>query len=355
MANQFRNYCLTINNPFIFHIESLPDVADYKFVTSNIWYDVYIHTYTDKKTQEQKVREVHFYKDSDSFNTYLQQLDHIKYFCFQFEKGDEKEVEHIQLYIEFEVGKRFDTMKKLFPRAHIESRKGSKEQARDYCRKADTRIGEVYEFGEFNEVGERSDINDIIEMVRSGYSNTEIMSTFPKQYFMYNKHINTVRQTLLEEKYSRVFRKLDVTYIWGAPGVGKSRYVMEKYNYDCCRVSNFGRGAFDSYSGHDVIIFEEYSPNHCFAINNMLFYLDGYPLRLPCRYNDKVACYTKVYIISNLPLNKQYPIVQSEQPFVWEAFKRRINSVYQMNDKGELIEDFYGLPLVKGDDSQLPF
>lgn len=33
--------------------------------------------------------------------------------------------------------------------------------------------------------------------------------------------------------------------------------------------------------------------------------LDGYPLELPCRYANKQACYTEVYLVSNLPLERR--------------------------------------------------
>lgn len=44
----------------------------------------------------------------------------------------------------------------------------------------------------------------------------------------------------------------------------------------------------------------------------MLNYLDIYPLMLPARYGDKVACYETVYIVSNWSLEQQYETVQKE-------------------------------------------
>ena len=38
-------------------------------------------------------------------------------------------------------------------------------------------------------------------------------------------------------------------------------------------------------------------------IDNMLKYLDGHPIELPSRYFNKTACYTRVYIITNIELN----------------------------------------------------
>ena len=59
----------------------------------------------------------------------------------------------------------------------------------------------------------------------------------------------------------------------------------------------------------------------------MLNYLDRYPLLLPARYTDRVACFTKVYITSNLPLSGQYMLEQTRAKPVWEAFLRRITEV----------------------------
>ena len=45
-------------------------------------------------------------------------------------------------------------------------------------------------------------------------------------------------------------------------------------------------------------------------ISAMLNYLDIYPLTLPARYTDRTACYTKVYITSNISLEEQYRDIQ---------------------------------------------
>lgn len=52
---------------------------------------------------------------------------------------------------------------------------------------------------------------------------------------------------------------------------------------------------------------------------------------LPSRYNNKVACYTKVYIITNWALHEQYKNVQSQYPSTWAAFLRRIKAVYNFD------------------------
>jgi len=69
----------------------------------------------------------------------------------------------------------------------------------------------------------------------------------------------------------------------------------------------------------------------------MLNYLDMYPLYLPARYNDRIACYTKVYITSNLALEQQYRSVQWERPETWRAFLRRIHTVIEYLPDGSTV------------------
>ena len=59
----------------------------------------------------------------------------------------------------------------------------------------------------------------------------------------------------------------------------------------------------------------------------MLNYCDIYPISLPARYSNKVACYETVYILSNTSLESQYQEVQKEEPETWAAFLRRIHEV----------------------------
>ena len=84
-----------------------------------------------------------------------------------------------------------------------------------------------------------------------------------------------------------------------------------------------------------MLVFEEFSSQ--IPIEDMLNYLDIYPLSLPARYNDKTACYTKVYITSNSPLENQYWVEQQARPETWRAFLRRIHTVVEYLPDGSTI------------------
>lgn len=103
---------------------------------------------------------------------------------------------------------------------------------------------------------------------------------------------------------------------------------MDKYGYsNVFRVTDYSH-PFDNYKGQDVVIFEEFRSS--VKLSDMLNYLDGYPLELPCRYANKYACYTKVFLISNIPLTDQYSDDCSENT---SAFICRINQVKHYTDK----------------------
>lgn len=292
--------------------------------------------------------------DHDCIKQKLNSLKSLRYFCMADEMG---ETYHTHVYVAFNSPVRFSTLKNLISEAHIEMARGTSEENRDYIRKSgkwendekhETCVdGTFEEYGYIPEEhqGERSDLAFLLELIKSGYSNYEIIHMVPAYLFNIDK-IERIRQMLRAEENKEVFRKLHVVYIWGKTGTGKTRSVMEKYGYrNVYRVTDYDH-PFDGYNGEPVIIFDEFRSQ--LKIHDMLNYMDGYPLTLPCRYANRQACYTIVYIISNIPLEEQYPIVQQQQRSTWEAFLRRINEVKTFPLENNTLVDL-------SDDTPTPF
>ncbi|NLG05615.1 MAG: replication protein, partial [Clostridia bacterium] len=241
------------------------------------------------------------------------------------------------------------TLQKEFNGAHIEPAYGSNQQNRDYIRKEgkwleDEKRGTSL-IDSFEESGELPPDRDdtkketaaILDMVRDGASDYEILAAYPNAMNKLEK-IERARQVYQAERFADEFRELDVTYIHGKTGVGKTKSIIDKYGYkNVHRTTNYSH-PFDTYKGQDVIIFEEFRSS--LPISDMLNYLDGHPVLLPCRYADKQACFTKVFIVTNIPLEQQYPNVQIESPETWNAFTRRINKVICMMPPGSNILDW---------------
>lgn len=263
-------------------------------------------------------------------------LDTIKtaYWCMCDEIGLNEKTPHTHIFLYSKNAIMFSTIQKRFYGAHIELVRGSCQQNRDYIRKEGKYLESekketnlINTFEEFGEIPlERKGLNEnvssqVLQMIKEGYSNLEIIDEFPS-YMTKTSHLDKMRQTIIESANADNFRKLEVTYIYGETETGKTRYVLDKYGYrNVYKITNYEH-AFDGYENQDVILFDEFRSS--LPLKDMLQYLDGYPCRLPARYADRQACYTKVYLISNIPIEKQYINIQEYEEKSWLAFKRRI-------------------------------
>ena len=266
----------------------------------------------------------------------LTQFSGVQYWCMCDETGEEGTY-HTHLYFCTANPVQFHTVHQRFYGVHIDTAFGSHQENRDYIRKEGEKHSDKKETNHpetFEESGEMPPENlqplkvteAIFQMVKDGSNDAEILEAFPQAMNRID-HINKTRQTLKANELKEQWRELEVIYISGATGSGKTRSVMEKYGYPSVyRVTNYEH-PFDGYQQQDVIVFEEFRSS--LNISDMLNYLDGYPLMLPCRYADKAACFTKAYIISNIPLEEQY---RTADPETRDAFRRRIHHIFT---KGE--------------------
>lgn len=280
-----------------------------------------------------------------SINDIMKNFNYI-YYCLCDEIGTEENTPHTHLYFVCENAVRFRKVKKLFPTAHIEKALGSSQENRDYIRKEgkylnsekkETNLPDTFEeYGELplDKASKNERVSEqVLEMLEDENQITDIIRQFPS-YVTKANQLEKTRQMFIEEQHCE-WRDLEVTYISGETATGKTRYVMEKFGYsNVYKITNY-KNPFDNYNEQDVILFDEFRSS--LPLADMLQYLDGYPCRLPARFTDKFALYTKVFIISNIDLDKQYPNVQIEDPKSWNAFVRRIGNIKQfVRNNGDL-------------------
>ena len=201
--------------------------------------------------------------------------------------------------------------------------------------------GSFYEYGEVPKEKEEQNprMSKLLDDIREGKQAVEIIDESPEFAFRV-RDIEVLREALLSEKFRNENRDVFISYLYGASGTGKTRSIFENHAAkDVCRITNYRQGkgiSFDGYNGQDVLVFEEFHSQ--IPIEEMLNYLDIYPLSLPARYTDRTACYTKIYITSNLSLWEQYREVQEYRPETWKAFLRRIHRVMEYHADGTLTE-----------------
>ena len=271
--------------------------------------------------------------------------------CLADEIG-ENGTNHTHIFIYSHSPIRFVTLKNRLQMAHFEVARGTVQQNIDYIKKsgkwendskAETIIeGSYFQYGDIPKEREESNqkMDRLIENIKAGKNTSEIIHDTPNFAFRI-RDIDVLRELLSAEKFMTENRDLYVSYIFGASGTGKTRSIYQAHNpRDVCRITTYrtNKGiSFDGYNGQSVLVFEEFHSQ--IPIEEMLNFLDIYPLHLPARYNDRIACYTQVYLTSNIPLNEQYKNIQKQKPETWQAFLRRIHAVTEYCHDGSIIKN----------------
>lgn len=261
------------------------------------------------------------------------------------EIGMKEHTLHTHIYACFKNGVRWGTIHKHFPTAHIEVARGSIKQNLDYLNKSgkweETEKSETTVEGSFEELGERppenkgkrGDLEELYHMiVEENLSNAEILR-INNDYILQIDKLDKVRTTYLQEKFKGTRRlDLEVIYVYGLTGTGKTRDILDEHSDENCYRATDYKHPFDGYTTESTLIFEEF--RNSVPLKDMLNYLDIYPIQLSARYSNKFACYTKVYICTNWKLEKQYEYEQKNDTESWEAFLRRIHKVKEYTKDG---------------------
>lgn len=351
LSTQARRWVFTINNPLGEDIEevdiektNLPVKLDYydlaiikELEESGCFKFKYVKVAVKVDDFEYKdfVVKRPFFIDIDTAIQYLQSLEHFKYCIFQLEKGEEEQTPHFQGFISFTIGKRFKTIKNQLPFAHIEKAKGSNTQCREYCSKSETRVKGPFEFGKFAEERERTDIKDFIELVRAGATEDELMHLYPTLYL---REINKIQAiyALNFKKYKTICRNINVTYIYGSSGVGKTSAVRNMLGLEkSFWVHHYDNAMFTNYNFQDNLVFDEFSGKIPITQFNMMLNVEPIELRgLNC---VKYGAYHNVYIISNYSPKELYKETQKTEPLIYQTFNRRLNTIIRVDKDGKWI------------------
>lgn len=120
--------------------------------------------------------------------------DRVRYIVWQQERSPTTNVLHFQGYVEFNVPVTMGQCKAIFcdNTMHLEIRRGTRTQARDYCMKDDTREpGTTFsEFGVFVNGGQHSSLEECYMDIKNGATAGEICENFPALYIRHKHHID---------------------------------------------------------------------------------------------------------------------------------------------------------------------
>lgn len=268
-----------------------------------------------------------------------------KYIVFGREKGEEKDVPHLQGYIEWGSAKRIEALKKAHPKIHWEARLGTAKQAADYCKKGEQSKDEwnefktsgsnfgknasVVELGTISKPGKRSDLHgneagvlDVIATaIHEGATLEDINRDYTATFIRFHKGIEKSISLMQEHRIERPA----VCWRYGKTGVGKSYSVRKEYPNHYVKD---GTQWWDGYNQQECILIDDF---------------DGHwPFRDFLRLTDE-GMYQGQYKGGYVKINSPYIYITCSYP-PWEVFRnpddleqvmRRLKSVVHVKAIGD--------------------
>jgi len=197
----------------------------------------------------------------------------------------------------------------MLPGVWFQTRRGTREEARDYCRKRDeTRVPDTLEeFGSFDEGGQgaRTDILAVAEALRSGTSVHTLVLNFPILAARYPRFFSTYSSAVGRESPRRWLTKVIV--LQGPPGIGKTRLVYDLFPTCWAFTPNpSGPIWFDGYQGHRGVLFDDFTGREI-PLTTLLRILDRHPYSAPIKGGFAEFAPYVICITTNLEPREWYP------------------------------------------------
>nr|UOF77166.1 rep protein [Cressdnaviricota sp.] len=267
---------------------------------------------------------------------------HCDYLVFQEEEGEEK-TKHYQGYCEFKKPERLSSIQKFHAtlRPHWEKRRGSRDQARAYAMKEETRVDGPWEAGDkpwsCKGQGKRTDLHAVCDRIKEGATDADLWDEFPSTTLRYLKLISNARNI---RKPTRV-EDLSVVLLFGKPGTGKTRAFWDLcedgWEVPTCRQGIWWTG----YQGEKNVLIDDYDGG--MALKNLLKILDRYPINLETKGGHVWWCPDLICITTNVHPWGWYDYAERTDSYA--ALKRRFHKVVEFTEDGRQeildVEDFF--------------
>lgn len=235
---------------------------------------------------------------------------------------------HIQGYISFPNAKSRRVVSSLLPRAHLEPAKGTWKDNWRYCSKEGNIIIEKGHTLEEAEVIEKIPFEvmykDMIDMTPHQFE-----MKYPKFWVMHKDKVLSIMTDHAMEKAKTWNGNLQEKnfWIWGKPGVGKSKWVTNQ----CPLVNQLKKNFNKWWDGYNIlithlVIIEDYPslPSGNVLVQHMKIWGDRYPFEGECKGSHLLIEPGKFFLV----VTSNYPIAgcfQNEEDI--EAISRRFKEI----------------------------
>lgn len=221
----------------------------------------------------------------------LSRHSQFRYYVAQLEKCPRTGSPHYQGYIEFKRSVRHAVVKDLIGGSpHVSARLGSRDEARDYCMKEDTRhpLGDLgiginsgpIEVGLWHESiqGKRTDISSAAGDLLEHRSLKRLATDHPGTYVKFSRGFKALLKITAPVRDRQILPT--ITLYYGHPGMGKSRKAWDLYE-DSLGAPSDGFEWFDDYNGEKTLLLDDFCGSRSkMTLDRLLKITDRYHVSL---------------------------------------------------------------------------
>lgn len=209
-----------------------------------------------KSFEERSFRNIMMTINNYSEEEYGKVVDYkqARYVVVGKEIGEKCKTPHLQIYMELKNSTKGSTLKNAFPRANIQERRGTQEQAATYCKKG----GDFLELGEMKKQGARTDLLELKDKILAHQLTAEdIAVEDPKTYSQYGRTLHKLEEIAMRKRF-RTWKTKGL-WLYGPSGTGKSHHWKKDYNPETDYLyDKKNRGWWDGYTGQERVIIDEF-------------------------------------------------------------------------------------------------
>lgn len=246
--------------------------------------------------------------------TELSGRDDVVWLRGQREQGTETGFEHWQLFVAFGKKKRLAGVKAVFTNdTHAELSRS--EAAESYVFKENTAIaGSRFELGakKFNR-SLPSDWEKIRNLAKEG----KLDEVDPEIFIKHYNTLKTIRKDYMAKPDD--LEEVCGVWIWGEPGVGKSKKAREDYPNSYFKMCNKW---WDGYQNQETVIIDDLDLNHNVLGHHLKIWADRYSFIGEAKGGALHIRPKKIIVTSNYPIETIFP-----ETALCEAIKRRFEII----------------------------
>lgn len=250
-------------------------------------------------------------------------------FLGQLEQGEGgSSYRHWQLVLVHSEPIRFSTLKKKLPTAHVEPVRDLRASLA-YVQKEDTRVEGAKPLvkGSISPgpgQGHRSDLDALRTRILQGQETADDLILSDASAWRHSRLVGDLVGARDRHRQEGKLRNVQVRVVFGDTGTGKTSAVLTGLQAlgSVCRVTHWGTGTFDGYDGQDSLVLDEFAGQP--PLEELLTWLDRYPVALPARYRARQAAFVRVVLCANAPPWTWYEFAPKAQR---AALARRLHLV----------------------------